>query len=197
MKTKKHNLTLEGNELVCDGVKVKYAGNGGAVEYNGVITAAVELTKELVEALLERNEDNRSMSSDGKRKLENSLINSGVIYSPEQGIGISKSWVLLNGQHRLEAIKESWDKIPGNKIIHLSIGEDDTAYETIDRQRKRSIADVLRKPQWETSVLKNVCELSRHRWDPVTATKAMYDVLEERGMKDNLRGFNFKVVGKG
>jgi len=100
--------------------------------------------------------------------------------------------VLLNGQHRLEALRTSWDRIPGAKIIQLSIGEDDSAYEMIDRQRKRTIADVLRKPQWETSVLKNVAGITRHRWDPVTVVKAMYDVLERRGMSNCLACFNFK-----
>lgn len=192
MRTKKHNLRWENGNLYCDDNQVKFAGNGGAVEYNGVITAAVELTKDLVEALLERNENNRHMSTAARHKLENSLVNSGLVYSPEQGIGVSKSWVLLNGQHRLEALRTAWDKIPGNKIIHLSIGEDDSAYEMIDRQRKRSLSDVLRKPLWETSVLKNIAVISVNRWDPTTVTKAMYDVLERRGMSNCLACFNFK-----
>jgi len=191
---KKHQLELRGTELFCDGEKVEYAGNGIATEYNGVVTAAVKLTLPLIEALLERNEANRTMSADAKKKLENSLVNSGLIYAPEQGIGISESWVLLNGQHRLEAIRHVWGHIPGECVVQLSMGERDDAYETIDRQRKRSIADALRKPQTETSVLKNVASFTRVGWDPLTVTKAMYEVLERYNAESpfTLTGLSFK-----
>lgn len=193
-----HQLELKGTELYCDGDKVEYAGNGAAIQINGITTAAVKLTLPLVEALLERNEDNRAMSADGRRKLENSILNCGVIYSPEQGIGISESWVLLNGQHRLEAIRRIWDKIPGERIIQLSMGEKDAAYETIDRQRKRNLSDALRKPQYETSVLKNVAQLSSKGWDPMTITKAMYEVIDRHNatVPFNLEAFNFKMPAR-
>jgi len=193
-----HQLELRGSDLYCDDQKVEYAGNGAAIVLNGVITAAVKLTLPLVEALLERNEDNRAMSADGRRKLENSILNNGVIYSPEQGIGISETWVLLNGQHRLEAIRRCWGNIPGEPIIQLSMGEKDAAYETIDRQRKRNLSDALRKPQYETSVLKNVAQLSSKGWDPLTVTKAMYNVIDRHNAVTpfNLEAFNFKMPAR-
>jgi hypothetical protein len=100
----------------------------------------VIVTPALGEQLLEMNTHNRSCNRNYVLNLK-LAIQSGEWMATNQGIAVSKTGVLLDGQHRLLALKDAgW---PAVEIL-LITGLPDSAQAVIDQGKKRSIADALK-----------------------------------------------------
>ena len=97
-------------------------------------------TKELVDWLLEINTHNRTIKQSQVDSLCSDITNDRF-YFTNQGIGITRSGFLTDGQHRLLALKKS-----GYPPVDLLIvtGLDDEAQAVVDRHSKRSQADIIR-----------------------------------------------------
>lgn len=108
------------------------------------------ITPEDAKFLLTNNNSNRSIRKNHVLFLSN-LIKNNFFKSTHQGIAISKSGRLLDGQHRLLAC------IHANKPIEIlvSYGLDDDAFMAMDCGMIRSIAD-------RTSIKKKTSEITRY-----------------------------------
>jgi hypothetical protein len=96
-------------------------------------------TKQLVDALLAMNVNNRSMRQN-VIKMYAEDIKAGKWMLTNQGIGITKSGSLADGQHRLEAIKLcGYPPIP----LLLVHGLDDNVQIAVDSHSKRNARDML------------------------------------------------------
>lgn len=96
-------------------------------------------TKQLVDALLAMNTNNRSLRT-GTVKMYAEDIKSGKWMLTNQGIGITKSGVLADGQHRLEAIKSCGYPPVQLLIVH---GLEESVQIAVDAHAKRSARDML------------------------------------------------------
>lgn len=96
-------------------------------------------TKTLVDALLAMNTSNRPIK---KRVVEKYArdIKAGNWLLTNQGIGVSDSGVLLDGQHRLEAIKQCG--YPPVSILVVS-GLSEDCKMAVDQHAKRTARDML------------------------------------------------------
>lgn len=114
-----------------------------------VQTRVVLMTPEMAAALLERNTDNRHVRKPHVKYLAG-IIERGEWILTNQGVGISKSGRLLDGQHRLMAI------VMADKPVNIQVTEglDDEAYMAIDTGITRSGTDVTKLPQKLVAVLR-------------------------------------------
>jgi hypothetical protein len=104
------------------------------------VTAEVKTTtKELVDSLLSMNTNNRHVQKTVVAKYQRD-IESGNWHLTNQGIGISESGVLIDGQHRLIAIQQAG--YPKLQILVVS-GISEHARMAVDQHAKRSMRDLL------------------------------------------------------
>jgi len=96
-------------------------------------------TRELVEALLSMNTKNRHLKRSVIARYKRD-IEAGNWMLTNQGIGVSESGVLIDGQHRLEAIKECG--YPALSIL-IVYGLSMESQQVVDQQAKRSARDLL------------------------------------------------------
>jgi len=96
-------------------------------------------TKQLVDSLLAMNTNNRSLKT-RTVKMYADDIKAGKWMLTNQGIGITKSGVLADGQHRLEAIKLCEYPAVPLLIVH---GLEDNVQIAVDAHSKRSARDML------------------------------------------------------
>lgn len=96
-------------------------------------------TKELVDTLLSMNTKNRNIKKSVVDKYKRD-IEAGNWKLTNQGIGISSNGVLIDGQHRLYAIKEAG--YPPVQLLVVS-GLDEDAQKLVDQHAKRSARDLL------------------------------------------------------
>lgn len=90
--------------------------------------------------LLQGNKNNRPVNKENLSAIE-SEINRGSFVTTGESIKISKTGVLLDGQHRLLAIVNAK---PKKKLSMLIVrGLDDESFKFIDTGRKRTASDVL------------------------------------------------------
>ncbi len=99
----------------------------------------VTLDKPLVDWLLSINTDNRPIKPCVVNNYEQEMI-SGEWYVTGQGISISTEGVLLDGQHRLLAVKKAG--YPPIQIL-IAYGVDKRAQIKVDTHSKRSANDLL------------------------------------------------------
>lgn len=104
-----------------------------------VTTEIVDVTPEIAHALLAKNTHNRNLSPQKVEQLAGA-IRRGEWSLNGDAIRISRTDILLDGQHRLHAV------IKANKAIRTLIvrGLDDATQETMDTGKKRSLGDMLR-----------------------------------------------------
>jgi hypothetical protein len=100
----------------------------------------VTATKELVDSLLAMNINNRPMRK-GVVDCYKQDISDGRWLVTNQGIGIDANGVLVDGQHRLEALKEMG--YPPIQLLIVS-GLDPQVRSVIDQHAKRSVRDIWR-----------------------------------------------------
>jgi hypothetical protein len=95
-------------------------------------------TRQLVDSLLEMNTNNRAVRKSVVDCYKQDIAD-GRWYLTNQGIGVDINGVLIDGQHRLLAIKESgYPPIPLLIVSGLSV----EAQTAIDQHSKRSVRDV-------------------------------------------------------
>ena len=98
----------------------------------------IVITPEFAEQLLDANINNRPKNSRRVTYLADAMRRGEWIFNGDT-IRLSKSGVLLDGQHRLAAIAESG--IPQKSI--LVTGLDDESFKTIDTGKARTAGDML------------------------------------------------------
>lgn len=96
-------------------------------------------TKPLVDALLAMNTRNRTPKQSHMKRLALDM-QGGSFYLTASGVGVSKTGVLLDGQNRLMAIRDSG--YPAVQFV-LATGLEDDSQRVVDRHAKRSLSDVL------------------------------------------------------
>lgn len=96
--------------------------------------------KKLVDWLLSMNTNNRHARKTHVAWIEES-VNKGEFILTGQGICVSKSGVLLDGQHRLQALVNAG--YPSVKLLVVT-GLDKKAQMYVDQHTKRTMADMLR-----------------------------------------------------
>lgn len=103
-------------------------------------TATIRIaTRELVDTLLAMNTNNRKLRKTVVDNYKRDLL-SGNWHLTNQGIGVSCNGVLIDGQHRLEAIKAAG--YPPVDILIVG-GLNGIVQNLVDQQVKRSARDVL------------------------------------------------------
>jgi len=153
------------------------------------MTTTAEITvasKELVDSLLAMNTDNRNVRRHIVSAYRAEII-SGNWRLTNQGIGVSRSGVLVDGQHRLIAIKDS-----GYPPVPLLIvrGIDDDAQLYVDGHAKRTMRDMLafafkeRVSRSAPAICRNLIEkrngTDMHRYPSVSE---ILDIMEEYRME--------------
>jgi hypothetical protein len=102
------------------------------------MTPQVQLvTPEMAKEYLTKNTDNRNKRGWWVSGLANQ-IKRGEWIPTHQGVGITKSGRLIDGQHRLEAIIEA--NIPVEMMVTTGVRDD--AYKVLDSGIKRTMADL-------------------------------------------------------
>lgn len=98
----------------------------------------VTASKELVDALLAMNTRNRDVRQTAVARLETDVVNAWELTA--SGIGISREGVLLDGQHRLIAIRNAG--YPPVQFL-LVVGLRLESQAVVDRHAKRGLADAM------------------------------------------------------
>jgi hypothetical protein len=98
----------------------------------------VVLTPELASELLSRNEKNRRIRPNNLKKLKDALAGGRWKFNGDT-VCVSKSGLLIDGQHRCKAVSETGIPI----IVILVEGLDDDVFDTKDIGAQRNAADVL------------------------------------------------------
>jgi len=100
--------------------------------------ASVTISPQFAQELLELNTNNRPVRTSSVRQISET-IKEGKWIENGDSIRISKSGVLIDGQHRLEAIIQAGMPIAQD----VAVGLDDQAFAVIDTGRRRSKADTI------------------------------------------------------
>lgn len=100
----------------------------------------MKATPKLVDWLLTMNNNNRNLKRGHLKWLSHAITNNEFILTG-QGISVSSSGKLIDGQHRLMALREAG--YPPVEIMVVT-GLDERARIYIDQQSKRSTADMLK-----------------------------------------------------
>lgn len=129
-----------------------------AVDYSKKTTQIVKATQKLVDDLLKLNTQNRSIKK-GHLTWIIDAIKKDEFHLTTQAIGVSDKGVLLDGQHRLMAIKEAGYP-PVELLIVTGLSEAAKIY--IDQGAKRSIADMLKIVLNQTVSNKMAAMVNRH-----------------------------------
>lgn len=104
-----------------------------------VYTEVILVTPELADEFLSKNHNNRQLKQATINYYKDMMLRDRWLVNGES-IKISESGVLLDGQHRLEAVRQA------EKAIRMSVtyNVDEDAFFTIDAGRPRRLADYLR-----------------------------------------------------
>jgi hypothetical protein len=102
------------------------------------VAEVVALTPMLAALLLERNPINRKIAQSNNGALTSDILGGRFLFNGE-AIVISKSGLLLDGQHRCNAVLETGQTI----TVVLVFGPEDEARFTIDIGRPKTVADFL------------------------------------------------------
>lgn len=148
--------------------------------------AFVVMTPALGERLLAMNTHNRSCGNNYVKNLKHA-IQCGEWVATNQGIAVSRTGVLLDGQHRLFALKEAgW---PAVEIL-LVTGLPDEVQSAIDQGKKRTVGDALKLSMGVTLsttlvgalnvILKDRADWNRHLKFTVEQFGAVYNEFAEQ-----------------
>jgi hypothetical protein len=126
----------------------------------------VVATKELVDCLLSMNTSNRPIRKSAVTKYANE-IKAGRWILTNQGIGVSDDGVLIDGQHRLEALKQcGYPEVEILLVINLPA----SSAMAVDQHAKRSARDMI----------KFAFDARVNRLAPAIATSLMTSVMNKR-----------------
>lgn len=104
----------------------------------GIVSGAIYITPEIAARLLLRNIHNRKLSEKVVLKYV-AEIQAGEWRLTPAGIGFDDAGTLVDGQHRLSAIVRANKAVP----MMVVLGLPSASQEKVDRQRRRSLFDVL------------------------------------------------------
>lgn len=99
-------------------------------------SGVAHITPEIASELLSLNVDNRPIRKKQVKKLSKAITN-GEWRFTHQGVAVSKTMRLLDGQHRLLAIVDAGVGVD----MLVTTGLDDSAFLSIDQHAKRTVAD--------------------------------------------------------
>lgn len=111
-----------------------------SIDFTKKSAQIVKATPKLVDDLLKMNTQNRNIKKSHLRWIENA-IKADDYHLTTQAIGVSDKGVLVDGQHRLMAIKNSGYP-PVELLIITGLDEKSKIY--IDQGAKRSMTDMLK-----------------------------------------------------
>lgn len=137
-------------------------------------TASIQIaTKQLVDSLLAINTNNRPIRKGVVDRYKRDIQSGNWIFT-NQGIGISEGGTLVDGQHRLQALKEAGYP-PIEILVVRGISED--AAKAIDQHAKRSMRDILAfsfdaRVSRGTPGIANVIYKSSKNWSGMTVATA-------------------------
>jgi hypothetical protein len=138
-------------------------------------------TKQLVDSLLEMNTNNRPLRKSVVDCYKQDIAD-GRWYITNQGIGVSADGVLIDGQHRLEALKQmGYPPVP----LLIVSGLPREAQEVVDQHAKRGARDV-----WKlifnsvvadaAPAICNIIHRSRNAWSGGrVSNQRLKDILDE------------------
>jgi hypothetical protein len=106
---------------------------------NTPMSSFVTMTKHLVDTLWEMNKHNRALKPTAVWYYR-TLIQTGQWLPTNQGIGVSKKGILIDGQHRLAALRE--ENYPPVLML-VVVGLDDDAFKAVDVGVQRTVRDYL------------------------------------------------------
>lgn len=105
---------------------------------DGVTIGLVQVTPELAESWLERNSRNRKISPESVDRYARNITKNRWPFTGDP-VQFSDEGLVLNGQHRLTAIKQTGKTLP--LLVITGLNEDTQAF--MDGGRKRNAADSL------------------------------------------------------
>lgn len=108
------------------------------IQANSIQSKLTLITPEMAAELLERNTNNRNVRESNVNQIAAAIMR-GEWQVNGDSIRISKTGVLLDGQHRLHGIVKSGVAV----LTMLVTGLDDDVFATIDRGTKRTTGDAL------------------------------------------------------
>jgi hypothetical protein len=151
---------------------------------NQIITEKAEIriaTKQLVDALIDMNRNNRSVKKSVVEKYRRDIA-SGNWHLTNQGIGVCEDGILADGQHRLLAIKA--ENYPPVKLL-IVWGLSNESRMAIDTHAKRNVRDLLQfafghRVNAVAAAIANMLFFNKHGWPSIGATPAeLYDIIGE------------------
>lgn len=111
------------------------------IDYSKLDAKFVDITPEIASSFLEHNEKNRKLRNIWVKGLSKEIRN-GNYKTTHQGIAFTKSGLLVDGQHRLQAIKECGIT---TKLL-VTTGLDEDVFKVIDRGLKRTYSETTSLP---------------------------------------------------
>lgn len=105
---------------------------------SGFHSQLVTMTPEIAIAILDRNEDNRSMNDRNLCQIKADILAGAWAFNGE-AIIISREGLLNDGQHRLRAIAETGRSVP----VLVCFGVERESRKTVDQGSKRDAGDIL------------------------------------------------------
>lgn len=112
------------------------------IDYTKFDAKFLDITPNMAEQFLSRNTSNRRLRKSWSDALIREIKN-GNYQTTHQGIAFTKSGLLVDGQHRLTAIKDSKQTV---KML-VTTGLEDSVFQNIDRGMKRSLSDTTHLPK--------------------------------------------------
>lgn len=110
------------------------------LDYKKLDASFVYATKPLVDKLLSLNTKNRSLRKSHVDWIKEAIMRDGF-FATGQAVAVSKTGVLLDGQHRLNAIRQAG--YPMVQFI-LATGLEDESIMYVDQNLRRSGSDMLK-----------------------------------------------------
>lgn len=110
------------------------------IDYNKKSAQIVTANKQLIDELLGKNKGNRNIKKTHLNWIARSLAQKEFILTG-QGISVSDKGILIDGQHRLIAIRDAGYP-PVELLVVTGLNEKSKIY--VDQHAKRSVADMLR-----------------------------------------------------
>ena len=140
-------------------------------------TEYLTITPKMASAYLEMNTNNRRLRINAVNYLANA-IKRGEWQTTHQGIAISHSGVILDGQHRLNAIVQAGIPV----VSAVTFNQDNDTFQVIDNVIPRNLTDRTNLPVREAEIITSIYKLITNSGarDKVTPTQAL-DLYEIYG----------------
>lgn len=135
-----------------------------------ITTEFKKISPELAKQFLETMGNNRRLKEKKVRELTTAM-KSGKFRKTHQGIAFSPDGVLIDGQHRLQAIVRSGETIE----LNVSFGVEEDTLHAVDVGSKRSASDLYEFLGGDKSVSVNMMAISRACFNGCSEAQMSYD----------------------